>query len=420
MTTFKEYSEKNLFKTNSNLKIRYADSYLIDENKRQELINSYVTIEQKTSGTKINIIKESNTGIAENDWVVKCNNRRIYPTEFNFVSSPQVKKYSKGSSQLKLIWEHLKKINKVDIPVGTDLFVEFISKNSTNSYNNLYDFVLIKAVKKSIINEGTLVSSDYIKKYAEIMNFNLPCVLFEGYLNKDFVNGIINEDLKKMYRKSNLSLDSLKDSKVLIKTISEIMLNIDSKYGNKESGIVIKYNGKILKYLNNTSLIESSPKITDIKESQIIFKAIKENSIESSLEKLSSILEEYKVDFDTKEQLHDSVKNLIIKKFSSGILILGKFKELTESQIEQIKEATIKYKTVTIGILSSSDTKGTKHSRNKIFQEHFKNIEIINSSTTDLQTILDKCQNEITEIIKLDDVVVKRIERAFGIKLINI
>lgn len=421
MTTFKEYSEKNTFKNTSNIKIRRAESVLINEDSRNTILNSKIIVQQKPKGLKVNIIKENNTGRAEEDWKVKFNNKFIYPNEFDYVTASQVRKYSKSTSQLKLIWEHLKKIGRTDIPVGTDLFVEFISNSENTTYTTLHSIVLIKGVIKNTLNEGSLISENNLKKYADLMCFDIPEILFEGYLNSNtaFVSGIKSEELKKLYRKSNIRRTG---SKQTIKDSVDLFLAVESKYGGRENGIVVKYNNSIMKYIN--SIVESNkisntdPKI--IEEAVGLMKKIKTDNIEEAVTKLSEILKESKHDFQHTETLQYNTKNLIVKKFNSGVLFVGKFKDLCESKLKVLREASAKYKTMTIGIVSQRDTKGTKKERNEKIQEMFPNAEIVNTSTTDLDYIIKKCSNEITTVNEIEeDIEYKNFGALYGVKIIS-
>jgi hypothetical protein len=71
-----------------------------------------------------------------------------------------------------------------------------------------------------------------------------------------------------------------------------------------------------------------------------------------------------------------------------------------------IKEASAKYDTVTVAIISSKDTKGTKQLRNDVVESclsKFGNIEIINASTGNISTLLNKATNNINTIIAGSD-----------------
>jgi DNA helicase HerA-like ATPase len=71
-----------------------------------------------------------------------------------------------------------------------------------------------------------------------------------------------------------------------------------------------------------------------------------------------------------------------------------------------IKEASARYDTVTVAIISGKDTKGTKQLRNQILEKcitEFGNIEIINASTGNIVTLVNKSTNNINTIIAGSD-----------------
>ena len=111
------------------------------------------------------------------------------------------------------------------------------------------------------------------------------------------------------------------------------------------------------------------------------------------------------------------------KDVASGALILGKFRVLTKAHYNMIKEAVAKYDTVTVNIVSSKETKGTKELRNEVMRHCFPDIEILNSSTGNIYTIMRKTQNEITDIIAGSDRVKeyeKMLEKNYGMRVVEV
>lgn len=406
MQSFKEYSAKNVFRNKSDITIRTVKSYIITESKINEIFNSVVTVQQKPSGMKVILIKEDNTGRAEEDWTVKHKNKIIYPGEFNYVSSTMVEKYSTGISQLKLVWEHLKRLHKTDIPTGTELFVEFITKSENSKYNKYYDMVLIKAIHKSTLNEGSIVPNDTIDSYAKELDISVPYTIFEGKIasKTDFDNGILDENLKKVYR--NSSIDWL-DRKNTIKDIQNVLLETESKYGGKENGVVIKYGDTVLKSLNSKDKqsIKYKTIFENVNESYNYTQQVKAKNIEDALAELSNILSKSKEPFDIVESIHATSKNILLKKFSKNSVIVGTFQDLEKSR-ETIIESLAKFESTTICIVSNSNTKGTKRERNEKILENFPTVNVINSSTTDLDFIIQKIPTEITTAI-IEDIEIK-------------
>jgi nicotinamide mononucleotide adenylyltransferase len=269
-----------------------------------------------------------------------------------------------------------------------------------------------------------------------------------------FLKGIKNDTLKGLYRERADSIN-WEDKDSIILGISQMLLDIPSQFGGKEEGIVIKYKTKntIIKFQQEYQVdqdarrkIKAKYKGTPEEEVQYwdnvykvvddIMKKVPKNDLHKALQYVASYLKTYKPTFGhikkdsdmIKEDIQLSAKMMISKKIpgSNGALILGKFRVFTIAHYNMIKEASAKYDTVTVAIISGKDTKGTKQLRNDVVESclsKFGNIEIINASTGNISSILNKTANNINTIIAGSDRVEgykKAIERNKGMDVYEI
>ena len=447
MKSFREYRTGNMkpiweSKDMLDISIQAASKYLTTSSKKEEFLTTPLIIESKYDGVKVTILKINNTGRAEEDYLVSYKNNIIYPDEFDFVSNSHISKKSIGSAQFQFVWDHLKKLRKTKIPVNTELFVEYLMKKPTLSskYTKLHGMILIGYSKSSYEIKGAKLfthpngfNTDKRNEYASDMKLGVPAVLFDGILTPktSFLKGIKNDILKGLYREraDDINWDN-NDS--VIQSISRMLLDIPSEFGGKEEGVVIKYKTKnvIIKFQQEYQVnqkerakIKQGFRGTPEEETQYwnnvnkivenIVKNIDKSDLHKALKDVSKFLKTYTPTFNhpvkdndmIKEDIQLSAKMMISKQLpgSNGAMIIGKFRVLTKAHYDIIREARAKYDTVTVVVVSSKDTKGTKTLRNDVMNSCFNDIEIINASTGNLITLLNKAKNNINVIVSGTD-----------------
>ena len=440
------------------ISIQSANKYLTSDAKKEEFLTTPLIIEEKLDGIKVTIIKKDNTGRAEEDYIVSYKNNLIFPFEYDFVDSTHIKKRSIGASQLQKVWDHLKKLRKNDIPVGTELFCEFLMRKPTLSskYSKLHQLILIGHSKSTwnikdlkIFTNPKGFFTDKRNEYARQLKINVPPLLFDGilYPRKNFLKGIKDEVLLSLFRE-RADLINWDNYDSVINGISEMLLDRQSSYGGKPEGAVIKYKTKnvILKFSQPYQLdqkarldiknqfrgtIEQENEYWDnvYKAVDEILKKVKISETSEMIKQIVRILKTYEPKFthvvknkdQIKEDIQLSAKMLLSRKIAKGALILGKFRILTIAHYDMIKEALAKYDDVTVVIVSSKETKGTKKLRNEIMEACFGNkIEIINSSSGKISSLLEKSKNNISTVIAGSDRVEdykKQLKQSRGIKV---
>jgi len=461
--SFIEYRQGNLkpiweSKGMLDISIQAASKYLTSDSKKDEFLSTPLIIEEKLDGVKVTIIKKDNTGRAEEDYIVSYKNNLIFPFEHDFVSGSHIKKKSIGASQLQKVWDHLKKLRKNNIPIGTELFCEFLMRKPTLSskYSKLHQLILIGYSKSTwnikdmkVFTNPKGFFTDKREEYARELKINVPPLLFDGILSprKNFLKGIKDEVLLSLFREraDQINWDN---PDAIIHGISEMLLDRQSNYGGKPEGAVIKYKNKnvILKFLQPYQLdqkarldiknqfrgtIEQEDEYWDnvYKSVDEILKKVNISNPTKTLKEIAKILKTYKINFthvvkndeQIKEDIQLSAKIVLSRKIAKGALILGKFRILTIAHYDIIKEALAKYEDVTVAIISSKETKGTKKLRNEIMEACFGNkIEIINASSGRIVTLLEKSKNNISTVIAGSDRVENyknQLREAKGIKV---
>jgi len=172
-------------------------------------LTSDVHIEQQTGGVKLSVIKIANNGDLK-DYIFAYENNILYPDEFNYHPDHRVKTESIGNYQFKPFFKHFSNLDKNKIPVGTELFVEYLMKKPIlrYKYSKIHKMVLIGYSKSTYVEKfGKLKTSpsgfntDQRDFYADEMKINTPMKLFYGVLGteKQFNEGIISHELGKEF-----------------------------------------------------------------------------------------------------------------------------------------------------------------------------------------------------------------------------
>ena len=397
MKSFREYRSGNMkptweSKKRLSLSIQNADNYLINSTKIEEFLTTPIIIERKYNGIKFNILKINNTGRSEEDYIVSHNNEIIQPNEYSFLSKNYLKHISEGVAQLQLVWEHLKKIRKNDIPIGTEMYL--IKED---------DIILLSHSKSTYEIRGNKIFTkpkgyftDKRDIFAESLKICTPDILFEGMLSSkiDLLNGM-KDTLRESYRKHNIA-------EVTLKTVNELLSDFEYIIRYKTKNVILKkYNHKNIKINEDKDYNEFI-----LNEALKLSKKLKQNT-----SSITEMLQSQKISYNNqnREQILEDVytksKQILSKRApgNNGIMIIDKFKIITNEHYTTIREALAKYDTVSLVIISSKDTKGTKNFRNTMINEVFGNIgstklEIINTSSKSVEAALEKSKYNINEV----------------------
>ena len=439
ITKFKQFIAES--KGQLDISIQAANKYLSNDAKKEKFLNTKIEVRHKTDGVKVTLVKKDNTGIAEQDWIVSYKGNIIYSDEHTFIPKTIIKKNSINNAQFTFVWDHLFKLRKTNIPIGTELFVEFLINKPTlsSNYKRKHGMVLIAHTKSTWVEkQGKLItkpsSFDTTKRdiYAKEMKLDVPYLLFEGIMGtqNEFSDGIISKELKSLYRNSDINWDN-QDG--ILSGLSDLFLSVESYYGNLEEGVVLKYmdnSGIILKWQQEYQIDQAARAAIknkyrgDVayeddywkkvnKSVDDIIDDIAEVELHKALKEVAKKLKTYKVPFTHIKKSNDQIlediqltaRMLLSKTMpgNQGALFLGKMRIMTTAHWGIIKDATTKYDTVTVALVSSKDTKGTKELRNDVLNACFPEVEVVNASSGNLFTIMNKSHNNINYILAGSD-----------------
>lgn len=407
------------------ISIQSAGKYLTTDKKIEELLTSTVTVEHKTDGVKITAIK------TDKDWIIAYKGNVLYSLEYNYQPKTKIKKEAIGASQFKLVLEHFEKMKKANIPTNTELFVEFLMSKPTlsSNYTKKHKMVLIgHSISKWSEKFGKLKTQpsgfDISKRdqYAKELKLDTPALLFKGVLGSEisFDAGIQDKTLQKEFNAVKGSM-TWNTPKILLDDIRSLFLSVESKYGGKEEGVVLKYNDRMLKFQQEYQLDqearfqikmkfrEDDPKAEtqyweNVKGAALGITntiVVKSRKLDDLLEELAGIIKKVPLNFEhskktpamIKDDIQLTAKSLIVKKMrgNNNALILGKFRILTaDGHAKMIKRAQTLYDNVVVCLVTSKDTKNTKDLREEMLRKAFPGIEIIHSTNGNLTRILQK------------------------------
>ena len=405
------------------ISILSADKVIKTESDIENLLNTELTIEHKTDGTKLTVVHVKDDGDIS-DWIIAYKNQILYSEEYEFQDTSKIVKSSIGTSQYKLVFEHFSKLGKTGLPDNMEFAIEFLQRKPTlsSNYTNPHHLVLIGYCKCRYTAEYGLLKTDsktmnteLRDEYAEILKVDVPNKLFKGYL-RDFEKGIINTALNKVYR-NNEELFKTDNPKQLWNAITKTLLEVESVYGGKEEGVVIKYNDKIIKVQQEYQLDKDARRAIKAKyqedseeleseywkKVQIAAKDLASKcntgTFEMRLLKLSELLEttdfgishSKKDDVQIQDDIHVNAKTLIRKQLegNNGCVVLGKFRVLTNGHCNVINTALKDYDKVLVCLVTSKITKDTLELRRRMLEAVYgRKVTILDTSSGNLLRII--------------------------------
>lgn len=414
------------------ISILNIDKYLTSDKRKDDFLYNKVKIEEKLDGVKVTIIHVDKTGDYKKDFIVAYKSNIIYPDEFEYVVKSRAKE-SINNSQFTFIFDILKKCNSSSIPLNMEFFVEFLMKKPTlqHKYKKLGAVLLAHSPCSYEVKFGRLFTkpqgfyTDKREEFAKKLGFDIPNVIFEGIL-ANFERGIKDQELYKSYLtyKNTLNIEHKDD---YIRKISEMMLKLESKYGGLPEGYVLTFNGFLLKmqqpyqvdkesraktkaqYQGNENDEKEYWKNVRLAALEIIGHDVPKGDINDLLKKYSESIKKYKIDFEhpkkTQFQIRDdiqgNVKMITIKRLkgNNNFLFLGKYRILTNAHYNIIKQGLKQFDNGVICLVSSKETKEYEDLRLKMLKSCFPEIEIIQHSTGNLISIINKAKLNINAVL---------------------
>lgn len=430
------------------ISIQAAGKYLTNKKKIETFLNETVTVEHKTDGVKITAMR-TNSKYNKNDfnenWIIAYKGSIIYPGEFSHTKKGDVKSSSIGASQFQFVTDHFEKMHKkgIDVKPGTELFVEFLMNKPTlsSNYTTKHKLVLIGyARSKYKEKNGRLITQPddfrtaYREQYAKNLKLDVPAVLFHGTLGSQatFIGSIKHKGLEELYKQREFEFN-WSNADLLVDDLRKLFLDVESKYGGKEEGVVVIPENTdafpYLKWQQEYQLDQNARReikmqyVNDDPEAEGKYwaevrryalqaiegidtsKPLKEIVIEISkrLNKLdiSEIIHSKKSELIILDDIQLSAKLIITRRLTgnNGALIIGKFRVLTNAHYKMIADAYEKYDTVNVALVTGKDTRFSKDLRRQMLELSFPQLNIAETTSGNLITIMNRFQDNINVVI---------------------
>lgn len=409
------------------ISIKSVEKYLTTQKKKDAFFKEKTIITQKTDGVKLTVIKTNNTGTLD-DYIFSYKGNILYPGEFDYLTNDEISKYSIGASQFNLVFEHFRNIGKNNIPVNTELFIEFLMNKPTlmSNYSKPHQMVLLayslcnyECLFGKLTTKETTFQETKVVEYANELGLDTPRVLFDGTLN-NFEYGIKDDELLQQFNDCTRDLTN-------IENIKDLLLSVQSIYGGDEEGVVLSFDDIKLKFVQSYQhdkelrhQVKMKFREDNIEDETKYWSSIKRLSNElvddisgedliTNLHVLSEKIKQTHIRIkhtkkdivNIKDDLQLTSKLKLIKKLpgNNNALILGKFRVLTIGHLKMINQALSNYDNVVICLITSKDTKPTKQLRYDMLRTVFPEINIIHSQNGNLVRILQKSPININTVV---------------------
>lgn len=427
MKSFKQYLNEAAM---MDVSIKSIEKVFNTTEKIEKFLNTKVEITEKYDGTKLTLVRNDrdwSENFADN-WIVAFKGNILYPEEYDFASDPTIRKASIGTSQYKLVFNHLKKVHPKtkSIPKNTEFFIEYIMDKPTltRDYQTKHGMILLAySPTKYMVRNGIIKTNspkfitNRLSKFSRMLQIPTPRVIFKGKLG-DFVKGDFSTP------ESHLS------------EIRNKLLAIESEFGGSTEGAVIKLsNGDMYKFLQadqhdkavraakkeryQMSREEESKYWQDVREYiKPIVDGIDKGDFRNALKELSRkvyglksapVKHKKKELINIQDDLMLTGKNMIMKHLegNNGALFTGRFSPPTKAHMQIVGDAMKKYDSVTLNIVKS----GKDDPKNpfpldlqmRMWKTAFPKLIIQTSQTGNIIQIIRKADNNINAVLAGSD-----------------
>lgn len=434
-----------------NISIKNVDKVIKDKN-IAELLDQNVTVYGKYDGTKLSILRTDKTWNEEKWWemfIVSYKGNVLYGTEYaDSTDDPKELDSTVGVSQYKSIFNHISKYYKgwKSLPTNHEFFFEFLMNKPTltRSYTKLRELVLIGYAPVSSYKENhgkiSTKPQGFIMEgrevFAKIFKVNLPETLFKGKL-RDLPNGL-SERAKETYANfDQLIKGSVTDSEYW-NFCKAFFLDIPSLYGSpKEEGVVIHLerpigSANILKIMQSDQYdktvrgnkknqfkmeyesenqywinirAKASEIIGEVDYTKPLHKVLKDVSRLVYKQWDINIAHTKKTDLNIRDDLQLTVKSMLIRLMpgNNGALVVGKFRVFTNGHKKMFEQALKDHDSLVVALVSNKETKSTLSLRRRMIEANFPKVEIIETTSGNLLTIINKTSTNINTVFAGSD-----------------
>lgn len=413
--------------------------------KTHEQLMHFMTIpsvtEHKTDGVKLTLIKVADNGTLD-DWMVSYKGSLFYRGEFDY-QSDLGKKLSMGNSQFDVVFDHLETLGRTAIEVNTEFFIEFLVKKTTvmSDYATTGQMILIGYGEASPVlrygkvktNSNNLITQGR-EKYAKALKINLPPLLHSGFWfpATKFISGCNDSTLRDRAKSQLRNLEALESSPVqYYEAIAKLFLDLESKFGGKEEGIVVQTVDGLFKvqqeyqldkearYNKKLAWMEDDPEKEqaywdDVLEiSRHIADSITTQDIQKGLKQISDQIKKLNIEgthskkneHTIRDDIQLNAKNFFLKGLNGndGALILGKFRVLTKGHCRMIEEAIATSDEVVIGVVTGTRNRSTEDLRVRMIKKTYPNIKVVQLVTGNVFTAFKHADININKIFAGSD-----------------
>ena len=393
-------------------------------------------VEHKTDGVKLTIVKIQDEGTLD-DWLISYKGSLLYRGEFSYQGEIG-RQMTMGNSQFDAVFNHLEKLQKTDIPLNTELFIEFLVKKVTlmSEYSTTGQMILIGHGDASPVlrfgkvrTNGTNLDIRDREKYAKELKINVPYVLHLGpwFPTASLIGGAQDSKIKSLFSKIEPELKELEGNPIEFynKAITQFLL-LESQFGGQEEGIVVKNTDGIFKVQQDYQLdreartqkkvlyMEDDPSKEqaywdDVLDMALaISKGIRTQNIQKGLEEISQKIMKLNVknthskknEFTIKDDIQLNAKSFYLKGLhgNNGALIMGKFRVLTNGHVKMIEKAIAEADEVVVGIVTGKRTRGSEDIRLRMMRKTFPNIKVVDLFSGNVFTAFKKADININTV----------------------
>jgi len=429
-----------------NISIKNVDK-AVKEKDLASLLDQNTIVYGKYDGTKLSILRTDKPWNEAKWWemfIVGYKGNILYGTEYADSTDDQAElDKTIGVSQYKAIFKHISEYYKgwKSLPMKTEFFFEFLMNKPTltRSYTKLRDLVLIGYAPVSSYkeNHGKISTSpqgfimDGREEFAKTFKVNLPEELFNGKL-RNLPNGLNKRandffgDYKDLLSKSTSDAEYWNFCKLFF-------LDIPSLYGSpKEEGVVIHLEkdiggANILKIMQADQYdkalrgekkaqfkmewedednywvqirAKAEEVIGMVDYTQPLYRTLKLVSKIVFKDWKVDVVHTKKTDLNIKDDLQLTVKSMLVRLMpgNNGAMVVGKFRVFTNGHKKMFDKALKTNDVLVVALVSNKETKATLKLRRSMIEMNYPQVEIIETTSGNLLTMLNKTSTNINTI----------------------
>lgn len=401
-----------------------------------EFMKSQSRTEHKTDGVKLTLVKVADNGNLD-DWIVSYKGSLFYRGEFDYQDSIG-KRLSLGNSQFDVVFDHLETLGKTNIELNTEFFIEFLVKKQTvmSEYSTTGQMILIGYGKSSpVLRFGKVKTNpDNLQTkgreaYARELQINVPPLLHKGQWHPatKLISGCVDDGLRNLLSAKLKTLEALESSpNEYYNEVAKSFLDLESKFGGKEEGIVVETadglfkvqqdyqldkdarTGKKRLYMEDDPVAEQAYWDDVLEIARSVAESVTTQDIQKGLKEISDKIKAINVEnthskknqYTIRDDIQLNAKNFFLKglKGNDGALVIGKFRVLTLGHVKMIEKAIRESDEVVIGVVTGSRTKNSADIRLRMMKKTYPNLKVLELTSGNLFTAFKKAEININKI----------------------